>query len=156
MNYNNERERQLNSDWDNDRLPTRQELIKLNSYSADTELLGVLDSKGGLVSSAIESNSQRDELRERYLDRARTILNRPNLNYDDLYREVGGDQWLAKGIDQAVLSAELSQGQSLTQASLLLAKSPFVQYMQKQGQLQNDEVQNYLISIVESQKSALH
>ena len=68
MNDYSEQVRQFNADWDGDGLTTREELMYgLNPYSPDTDGDGILDSQEGMVSPP-------NELRDRYLRHARTIL----------------------------------------------------------------------------------
>lgn len=150
MNDYSEQERQLNVDGDGDGLKTREELMYgLNPYSPDTDGDGILDSQEGVISTP-------NELRDRYLNHARTILNRPYLSYETIYYEIEGDRYLANGIDRAVLGAALNEGKTLTEASRLLTQSPYVQFMQKQEKLRSDEVRNYLRSIVEGREQSLN
>ena len=92
---------------------------------------------------SVERGSERERLRNAYLSRAQAIL-RASTAYAALYRQIAGDRWLGRSLDEGVMAAELEAGGSLEEAKCLLAQSPYVQWQLSEGQWEQEAAIRYV------------
>ncbi|MCU0537358.1 MAG: hypothetical protein MUD14_26015 [Hydrococcus sp. Prado102] len=74
---------------------------------------------------AVEYGTQ---LRNQYLNLARIVLNRPEIDYNSLYRQFASNQWACERLDREVAALALRMQHTPTQTAYLMAQSPYAQY----------------------------
>lgn len=100
---------------------------------------------------ATKSISKKAELRQRYLEHAKSVLERLHLTYDELTSQIASDRWLAQALDAAVLRSAYSANEH--DAQYLLSQSPYIQFHAHEADSTPDHLLNYADEVVAATNS---
>jgi hypothetical protein len=94
---------------------------------------------------AVEYGAQ---LRDRYLKLARIVLNRPEIDYNSLYRQFASNHWACERLDREVAALALRTQHTPTQTAYLMAQSPYAQYEINEKGTKPEDLLPYAKSVV--------
>jgi len=149
------KEQDLDLDFDGDGLTEREELkYGLNPLAPDTDGDSLYDGQeveegtnphqSTQEPPAVEAGSDKERYRDNYLNHAQTLLNRPTLNYSQLYNQIHGEEWVGSTLDERVMAAEINRGSSLEEAQCLIAQSPYLQWQINEDNWSKEEAIGYV------------
>jgi hypothetical protein len=99
-----------------------------------------------------DTQGGKETLRSQYYAYASSLLgweNYQTLNWQTLYADINGNQFLGKALDGEVVNLALSTGVIPQQTYSLLAQSPYLQNLKDKGQIDIQGMKEYASSIVD-------
>ena len=154
---------QFDLDWnldpDSDGLKNYEENnLGTSPLDADTDNDGVKDLEEVKVGKdPNDTQGGKETLRSQYYAYASSLLgweNYQTLNWDTLYADINGNQFLGKALDGEVVNLALSTGAIPQQTFSLLAQSPYLQNLKDNGEIDVQGMKEYSSSIVDKYRQS--